>query len=165
MDAVPIRTARRGDLPSLVLLATAMLEENARLDPRLSLHPDAKEHVTRSLATWIENAAHVVLVAEEGGRLVVGFAAGSVTPGNGIQGPTRIGQITDCFVVAARRRKGIARRLADRVMDLLTEKGVETIRLQVAARNAQSIAFWESLGLEPLEDILERPISTSGGGI
>jgi hypothetical protein len=85
-----------------------------------------------------------------------------VTSGNGIQGPLRLGQVTDCFVVPARRRKGIARRLAARVHDLLVEKGAETVRLQVVARNASSVAFWRSLGYEALEDGLERPALPKG---
>src|SRR5262245_1609826 len=157
MEAVPIRVARRGDVPSLLLLWGAMAEENARADPRFALHPDAKEHMARALGAWVEDPARAVLVAEEGGRLLVGYAAGSVTQGNGIQGPLRLGQVTDCFVVPARRRRGIARRLAARLHDLLVEKGAETVRLQVVAKNASSVAFWRSLGYEALEDVLERP--------
>src|SRR6187397_1578873 len=99
MEAVPIRDARRGDVPSLLMLWGAMAEENARHDPRFAIHPDAKEHMARAMSAWVEDPARVVLVAEEGGRLVVGYAAGSVVGGNGIQGPQRMGQVTDCFVV------------------------------------------------------------------
>jgi ribosomal protein S18 acetylase RimI-like enzyme len=157
MEAVPIRPARRGDVPSLLLLWGAMAEENARADPRFGIHPDAKEHMGRALSAWVDDPVRVVLVAEEAGRLLVGYAAGSVTAGNGIQGPLRLGQVTDCFVVPARRRRGIARRLAARVHDLLVERGAETVRLQVVAKNESSVAFWRSLGYEPIEDVLERP--------
>jgi ribosomal protein S18 acetylase RimI-like enzyme len=134
-----------------------MMEENARLDARLALHADGREHMSRTLSAWIEDPSRVVLVAEEGGRLVVGYAAGGVAPGNGIQVPERLGQVTDCYVLPARRRRGIARRLASRLYDLLLERGADAVRLQAAARNADSLAFWESLGYEVLEDVLERP--------
>jgi ribosomal protein S18 acetylase RimI-like enzyme len=163
MEAVPIRPARRGDVPSLLLLWTAMAEENERADPRFAIHPDAKEHMARALSAWVDDPARVVLVAEEAGRLVIGYAAGSVTTGGGIQGPLRLGQVTDCFVVPARRRRGIARRLAARVHDLLVERGAETVRLQVVARNESSVAFWRSLGYEALEDVLERPAVPRAG--
>jgi len=156
MDAIPIRSARRGDVPSLLLLWSAMVEENARLEPRLAVHPDAKEHMGRALASWVEDPHHVVVVAEEHARLVVGFAAGQVVSGNGLQSPARLGEVTDCFVIPARRRRGAGRRLASRLLDLLREKGADTTRLQVAARNAESVAFWGSLGYEPLEEVLER---------
>ena len=157
METTPIRAARRADVPSLVLLWTAMLEESARHDPRLALHPDARESAVRDLSARVDDGRHVVLVVEEAGRLVVGFAAGHVTAGHPIQGPARIGQVTDCFVAPARRRHGTGRRLATRLLDLLTERGADVVRLQVVARNEASQAFWASLGYEPLEEILERP--------
>jgi ribosomal protein S18 acetylase RimI-like enzyme len=163
MDAIPIRTARRGDVPSLLLLWSAMLDENARLEPRLAVHPDAKEHMGRALASWIDDPHHVVVVAEEHARLIVGFAAGQLGPGNGLQAPARLGEITDCYVIPVRRRRGAGRRLAARLLDLLREKGADTTRLQVAAKNVDSVAFWASLGYEPLEEVLERPLPKPEG--
>jgi len=164
VEAVPIRPARRGDVPSLLMLWGAMLEENARLDPRLAVHPDAKEHMARTLLGWVEDSSRIVLVAEEGRHLVVGYAAGVIGPGGGFQGPARVAQVTDCFVVPPRRRKGIARRLVSRMHDLLFERGAESVRLTVSARNDASQAFWSSLGYEPLEEVLERPAKNEGGG-
>ena len=139
------------------MLWCAMLEENAKSDPRLAVHKDAREHMGRTLASWVEEPSRIVLVAEEGGRLIVGYAAGSLSQGNGIQAPERLGQTTDCFVVPARRRRGIARRLASRLLDLLSERGAECVRLTASAKNEASQAFWRSLGYEPLEEVLERP--------
>jgi ribosomal protein S18 acetylase RimI-like enzyme len=156
VEAIPIRPARRGDVPSLLLLWVAMMEENARLDPRLVLHPDARDHASRSFASWIEDAGRAVLVAEENGRLVVGYSAGLVSPGDGVHAPERVGQVSDCYVLPARRRRGIARRLATRLQDVLFERGADVVRLQVVARNAASLAFWRSLGYDVLEEVLER---------
>jgi ribosomal protein S18 acetylase RimI-like enzyme len=158
-DAVQVRPARRGDIPSLVLLWASMMEENARLDPRLGMHPHAKEHMAEQFASWVQDATRVVLVAEEQGRLLVGYAAGCHGAGNGWQVPAVLGQVTDCFVVPARRRRGVARRLAARLRDVLFERGVSTVRLQVAATNEASRAFWRSMGWEDLEVILEREVA------
>jgi ribosomal protein S18 acetylase RimI-like enzyme len=163
METVPIRPARRGDIPSLVLLWTAMMEENTRLDPRFRMHPHAKEHVAEEFATWLQDPQRTVLVAEEGGRVLVGYAAAVIGPGNGWQLPDVVGQIVDCFVAPARRRRGVARRLVGRLRDVLYERGVSTMRLQVAAANADSQAFWRSLGYEPLEFVLERDAAPPGG--
>jgi ribosomal protein S18 acetylase RimI-like enzyme len=159
MEAIPIRAARRGDVPSLLLLWNAMIEENARLDPRLAPHPDAREHMSRAFSSWIESASRVVLVAEEAAHLVVGYAAGSVSAGNGVQEPKSLGQVTDCFVLPARRRKGVGRRLAGRLFDLLVERGADAVRLQVSAKNPASVEFWRSMGWEVLEEVLEAPVA------
>ena len=155
MTAGPsIRNARRGDVPSLVLLWTAQMEENARLDPRLSPHPPAREHVAGQFGLWLQDPERLVYVAEEG-RVVIGYAAGRVSPGTGWHQPLRMGEITDCFVVPARRRQGIARRLATRVTEALFNLNLDTIRLQVAALNPASLSFWRSLGFDPLETVVE----------
>jgi len=158
MEGVPIRNARRGDIPSLLLLWGAMMKENAAADPRLALHPRAREHMAAEFAKWLSDPRHCVVVAEEGGHLVVGFAAASVSPGNGFQIPETLGRISDCFVARPRRRLGIGRRLTGRLTDLLYEKGVGTVRVAVAVQNEGARAFWDSMGWSDLEEVLERPI-------
>lgn len=158
MEGVPIRLARRGDIPSLLLLWTAMMEEFVSLDPRFAVHPQAREHMAATLASWLQDPNRIVVVAEEGGRMIVGFAAGVVAPGNGWQVPERVGRISDTYVAKPRRRMGIARRLAGRILDLLYEKGVGTVRLAAAVHNEGAVAFWRSMGWSELETVLERPV-------
>jgi GNAT superfamily N-acetyltransferase len=99
-----------------------------------------------------------VAPGREPARGPVGYAAACVGPGNGWQAPLTVGQITDCYVAAPRRRRGIARRLAGRLRETLYERGVARVRLTVAVRNPDSIAFWRAMGWEPLEVVLERPV-------
>ena len=155
MEGVPIRTARRGDIPSLLLLWTAMMQENSRNDPRLALHPHAREHLANLFAMRLQDADRVLIVAEEDQRLAVGYAGGKVRPGTGWHHPQRVGEITDCFVVPPRRRRGIGRRMVGRLSDMLYELNVDTVRVQVASCNPGSLTFWRSIGWELLEQILE----------
>jgi ribosomal protein S18 acetylase RimI-like enzyme len=155
VEGLPIRTARRGDVPSLLLLWTAMMQENGRTDPRLALHAHAREHMAGQFGVWLQDPERVIVVAEENARLVVGYAAGRVAPGTGWHQPQRIGEITDCFVVPPRRRMGIARRMVGRLTDMLYELNVDTVRVQVASSNPASLTFWKAVGWEMLEQILE----------
>ena len=156
MEGIPIRNARRGDVPSLLLLWTAMMAENAKIDPRLAIHPHAREHMASSFGSWIQDPERVIVVAEEDQRLVVGYAAGRVSPGTGWHTPQRIGEISDCFVVPPRRRQGLGRRMVGRLCDMLYELNVDTVRLQVVAANAAALGFWKATGWEVLEEILEH---------
>lgn len=158
MEGVPIRAARRGDIPSLMLLWEQMMKENAAIDPRLELHPRAREQFASQLQTWLQDPNHLVVVAEEGGRLVIGYAAGSIVASQNWEADTRLGEVSDCFVVAPRRRRGIARRLVGRILDQLFEKGVSQMRLQAAARNEGAVAFWRSIGWEVSEEIFEKDV-------
>jgi ribosomal protein S18 acetylase RimI-like enzyme len=164
VEGIPIRTARRGDVPSLLLLWTALMQENARLDERLAMHPRARNHMAEQLAAWIQDPERVVVVAEENGRLTVGYAAARVAPGTGWHRPERLGEITDCFVAPPRRRQGLARRLVGRLLDVLYERGIGTVRLNVAAANDDAQRFWAALGWERLEEVLERPGGVDASG-
>jgi len=156
MEGIPLRNARLGDLPMLLLLWEQMRKENTALDARLAVHPRAKEHMAANLQRWIQDPDHLVIVAEEGKRLLVGFAAAGRLPG--VDGGLAEGEISDCFVLGARRRRGIARRLVGRIEDQLEEKGVHSMRLQASAENAGSRAFWEAIGYTVDEVILERGV-------
>lgn len=155
MEGIPLRAARRGDLPSLHVLWQALLAEHARLDPRLSVHPGAAEWLAAHVAEALQDPARVLLVAEEGGRLVVGFVSARLLPA--APGEAREAEIGDLFVAQPRRRRGIARRLAQRAMDVLYERGAREVRLQAATSNPEALAFWRSLGFEPVELLLQRP--------
>jgi ribosomal protein S18 acetylase RimI-like enzyme len=133
-----------------------MMEENARLDPRLAIHPEAREHMAGQFGAWVAAADRIVFVAEEGGRVPVGYGAARIVGGNGWQLPETLGEITDCFVIPARRRRGTARRIASRLAADLYDRGISTVRLNTAAKNPASQAFWKAMGYEALEAILER---------
>jgi ribosomal protein S18 acetylase RimI-like enzyme len=155
MEGIPIRIARRGDVPSVHALWQAMMAEHTRLDGRLAMHAEAATWMAAQLGTWIGDPQRLLLVAEESTRLVVGYVAARLLPPPA-PGQEREGEITDCFVAPARRRRGIARRLASRALDLLDERRVSCVRLQAAVSNPGAVAFWRSLGFEPVETVLER---------
>ncbi|MDJ0521554.1 MAG: GNAT family N-acetyltransferase [Planctomycetota bacterium] len=161
MEGVPIRNARRGDIPSLLLLWNAMMKEIGAADPRFALHAHAREHQAALFQKWIQDEEHLVVVAEEGGRLVIGFAVASIADGNGWQIPNRLGRISDVYVAPPRRRQGVARRLAGRLLDLLYETDVDTVRLAVAVSNEGAHAFWKSMGWEDLELVLQKDVDSA----
>ena len=156
MEGIPIRVARRGDIPSLVLLWNAQMEETAKLDPRLGLHTRAREHAMQRFADWLGDERRFVVVAEEDRRLVVGFAAAVLEDGSGWQMPRMLGRITDCYVAPPRRRAGLGRRLVGRLTDLLYEGGAESARVAVAAQSEGALSFWRSVGWADLETVVQR---------
>ena len=156
-DSIQLRPARAADIPSLVLLSLAMLEENGRHEPRLTPHADAPAGLAERHAKEIADPSCAVIVAEEKPGLLIGMASGQLGRGDALRRSIRVAVTTGCFVVPPRRRRGIARRLADRVAQALVDLGAYELRLHVVAKNAASLAFWSSLGYEPVEDLLDRP--------
>ena len=158
MEGIPIRAARRGDVPSLHALWQAMMAEHARLDPRLEMHPEAASWMAAQLGAWIPDPTRLVLVAEEAGRLVVGYVAARLTSLPGAPGAGGEAEITECFVAPARRRRGLARRLVSRLLDVLDERQAGSVRLQASVANPAALAFWASLGFVAVETVLEREV-------
>ena len=156
MEGIPIRSARRGDVPSLHALWQAMMAEHARLDPRLAGHPEAATWMAAQLGQASADPHRLQLVAEEASRMVVGFVTARLLPFGGLPGEEREAEISECFVAPARRRRGIARRLVARLLDMLDERRVVSVRLQAAAANPGALAFWRSLGFEVVQTLLER---------
>ena len=154
MHGVPIRFARRGDIPSLLMLWEALMRELARTDVRLSPHARARDHQTEAFAAAVGN--RLIYVAEENERLIVGFVSMSVDPPGGPLVPNPLGRIHDCYVVPPRRRQGIGRRLAGRALDLLFERGAENAQITVPAHHTATQAFWHSLGWRDRSVIYER---------
>jgi ribosomal protein S18 acetylase RimI-like enzyme len=163
-DLLEIRAATASDVPGLVLLSLAMLEENGRHEPRLTPHPDAAASLATRHLEEVSDPRSVVFVAEEKRGLPIGMAVGQLGRGDGHKRPTRDATITACFVVPPRRRRGLARRLADRAAEALVSRGADELRLHVVAKNAGSLAFWSSLGYEPVEELLDRPTIASVRG-
>lgn len=164
-DPVGIRPALPSDVPGLVLLSLAMLQENGRHDPRLIPHSDAAASLATRHLEEVCDPRSIVLVAEEKPGLPIGMAVGQLGRGDGHRRPTRDATITACFVVPPRRRRGLARQLADRVAGALVARGADQLRLHVVAKNDGSLAFWSSLGYEPVEELLDRPADSAAQGV
>ena len=64
--------------------------------------------------------------------------------------PVDSGFIADLFVDPAYRQRGIGRRLVETINDWFQEQGVRYTELQVAAANRAGVAFWESVGGQPI---------------
>ena len=89
-----------------------------------------------------------VLVAEINGG-VVGYVLGAVvdlTPQMFIR--EKCGLLADIFVEPTYRRNGIGRKLIVALQAWLRSQGAQYIEWQVAAHNADGIAFWRAAGGE-----------------
>jgi len=94
----------------------------------------------------------VALLAEEDGN-----AVGYLLARYGDHGPTTV-YVTDLWVDATTRRRGVARELLRRATAAAAERGSTHVVLDVDSRNREAIAFYEHLGFEEGAKILRAPI-------
>lgn len=78
-------------------------------------------------------------VAEEGGRLVGAVLCGT---------DARRGFLHHLAVDAAERRSGIGRRLVERCLEALAERGMRKCHIFVMADNFEGKRFWQRIGWE-----------------
>lgn len=138
---------KAGDVETVAQLWGALVEYHRALDP--SLPPAAPQGVrryARRLSDRVEDSMSRVFVAEADGK-VVGYVLGVVVdlaPEMFAQEPS--GFLADIFVDEAYRHAGVGTQLVETLIAWFKEKGLRYYEWHVAARNTDSLKFWESLG-------------------
>ena len=118
---------------------------HARLDAAFTPSSGWRSAYAGYLATLIGRPDARVLVAHADGRLV-GFGVARITLLPPFFADRRRGFIQDVFTHPDYRRRGIARRLVQDLLDWLREEQVATAELTVATSNQEATRLWEELG-------------------
>lgn len=144
---VKIRLLCSGDVEAVAHLWGSLVEYHRTLDSSLPpAAPQGARRYARRLADRLEDPMSRVLVAEVEGK-VVGYVLGVVVdlaPEMFAQEPS--GFLADIFVEEAFRHQGVGKALVAGLTDWFHEKGLRYYEWHVAARNTESLAFWERLG-------------------
>jgi ribosomal protein S18 acetylase RimI-like enzyme len=139
-----VRAATRDDLPTLERL---WRDFETELPEPPYVDVDLDEEV-RELAVIVDR--EIALVAEEDGD-VVGFALAR-------RAGTRLGRLTDLYVVPTVRRRGVARQLVAETAARLGDLGLDTMRLEVVAGNGAARTVYARWGFREEELTLTAPI-------
>jgi len=143
---VNIRTATAEDLDLLLSLVERL---EAELPP-LPYAEDPPELERRQVERMVNEG--VALVAEEDGS-----AVGYLLARYGDHGPTTV-YVSDLWVDAPARRRGVGRELLRRVSEAAAERGSTHVVLDIDAKNRDALAFYERLGFEEAAKILRVEI-------
>ncbi|MEM7059995.1 MAG: GNAT family N-acetyltransferase [Pseudomonadota bacterium] len=135
------------------MLCRQIHELHAGLYPN-DFQPDDKASIRALLAKVIAGKDESIFIARVDGKGVgyIWFEELGSHDGTFAKRPRRL-YVNHIGVDPAYRRKGIARRLMNRVT---TEAGTRQITLDSWAANAGAHAFFESLGFEPLRILFRR---------
>ena len=101
-----------------------------------------------------------ILIAEAGGE-PVGFVAGWMDEDDDPLQTTewrRHGYVSDVFVVAEWRRRGVGQHLLWAIANRLREKGARRLRICTLAANGAAIDAFCRFGFQPFEITFDRPL-------
>lgn len=153
---MPLRPATPDDVPLVLLMVRALLDEHAARDPeRFATLPDVLDRYTKWLPIRAADPRSIFLVAEEpdipsdipgGEPTLAGFVVASTESSIPIYATHEFGWIHDLYVVPAARRRGIARVLVQEVIARFTALGVTQIRLETASFNDAARATFAAEG-------------------
>lgn len=140
MDAVIFRPARAADLPAIVALLADDMLGAAREAPEGA----ADAGYAAAFAAIEADPNETLIVAERGGAVVGCLQLGFI-PGLSRRGAWR-GQIEGVRVAAARRGRGLGRRMILWAVAECRARGCATVQLTTDKRRCDAHRFYEGLG-------------------
>lgn len=167
---MPLRPATPSDVPLVLPMVGALLDEHAARDPdRFATLPDVLDRYARWLPIRATDPRSVFLVAEEPdipdpmkpGLTKPGLAAflvASIESAIPIYATAEFGWIHDLYVVPAARRRGIARALTREAVARFRSLGVTQVRLETASFNDAARATFEAEGFRVSSIEMLRPV-------
>ena len=151
-----VRDAEERDIPALLrlLLQVDMVHHAGR--PDLFAGPATKYDAKELEALLCADGRRIFVCTDEAGN-VAGHAFCELREqkGNAVQIPHRTLYIDDICVDADHRRRGVGTLLFERAKRLAEEESCYRVTLNVWAFNSGALAFYRSLGMEPLCTTLE----------
>lgn len=151
------RAAVVADIPQIVELWKEFLDFHADCgrDLDVTRSPDGHETFAAYLADLLEDEDYLVLVADDGERLV-GYCIAAIKDHPPVFNARQYGFIQDMAVTAACRRRGLGCELFARAEAWIRGRGLNRIHLNVDTTNPVSQAFWKRLGFGDYMKTLAR---------
>lgn len=150
MMTVPaLRLATPDDVDILASAWYAMLEEDGLLAPEID--PDWRSYVTADFRAAISSGSQVWLVAEDGGSIVATGAAFIHRARSSVALTGVVAVVAGVYTFPAYRRRGLARAIVERLIEICRTRGCRKIRLRASE---QGRPLYEQLGFIPGDEMV-----------
>lgn len=160
---VVIRPASIKDAAAVYGAWQALRAHYANVDSRIQNVPVTEQEFASGLDEMLNRPGAVALLAEDG-RRVVGFVSGGIERNQPDRLPERHATIGYLFVEPSARRRGVGRQLFEAVCTWAARQdgAVSHLEMPVLSADAESTAFWKSLGFSPFIQRLWAPLPGTG---
>ena len=149
VDSVAIRVALPEDVVAISKLWLKFMQYNAAFDSSFEVKPKVTASFAREIQDRLTDANYRIAVAEFDNELV-GYCFSYVSKKPYFFKLGKFGFIGDLYVLDDYRRRGIGRLLVDDAHAFFQRRNVEQLELLVAAKNIETVKFWERLGYTKL---------------
>ncbi|MEM6836420.1 MAG: GNAT family N-acetyltransferase [Cyanobacteria bacterium P01_C01_bin.120] len=148
-----IRYAEPADLPAVKGLVSCLLEHESKIRSTRCAIDEVHSGYFEEMLGRREIEDGGILIAEESSS-VLGFLAYANALDDLEITPEQI-DVTEIVVLPSARRQGIARALMTELVHLAQDAGTNRIVLNVLEGNLEALGFYESLGFQPMAQMLE----------
>ena len=145
---IKVREATKDDLDDVANLWEKLAEHHADLSDDFTLAWDSKRRWSKYLREKFAEISTKLIVAEEDDE-IVGFMLCMLSPNIPIYKERKLGIISDAYVEAERRKRGVTNKMFDVALKWFKKNKVKTVELRVAMMNPEAQAVWKSLGFAP----------------
>ena len=149
-----IRRAKPYDLAPLAKLLRQLHEHHVRLVPESHRMP-FDGYFEMQMRSFFEDEKMHIFVEELGGAITAYAVVNIFERDRAERIPARILYIEHFAVDENSRRQGSGTRLFEHLKGFAKENGCSLIQLGAAAKNADALSFYESMGMEPMMIRLE----------
>ncbi|MCS6783646.1 MAG: GNAT family N-acetyltransferase [Candidatus Caldarchaeum sp.] len=153
MNGIVYRKASEKDIDRLIELNIRLKRLNEEFDPLFKLREDIVEKSREYFQRALNSPDSVVVVAEDGGR-VVGFIKADVVERLFYE-PKIEGNIVEFYLLPEYRRKKLGAAMLDYVIKLLKER-VDIITAEFPALNEIAVEFYSRLGFRGIVSTYAR---------
>lgn len=157
---VRVRRADVRDLPRIVELRLALLDEHSDNPLYGRLRPDAEARAFDLYASQLASHHEAMFVAEYAG-VVIGILRCVDTPGSPLLHPERYCYVSSVYVEPAHRRRGVLRILLRGAMEWCLERGLDEMRLHNPAASPIAGPVWQALGFDVVEQVRRRKLTVT----
>ena len=145
-----VRPATVEDLPRMASLAAQLVRMHHDLDPaRFFVARGVEDGYRAWFGRELAEARAVLLVADRGDDLVVGYAYGRMEPRDWNMLLDRHAALHDVLVEQGSRGHGVAEALLEAFVERVRAAGAPRVVLHTAIRNERAQALFKRLGFRP----------------
>jgi ribosomal protein S18 acetylase RimI-like enzyme len=143
-----IRHARPGDKLAITDLMVRIKKLNNEFDPLFKVREDLKSAAMKYVSETFGNPDKLMLVAEEGGK-VVGVLRAEIRH-RPFYEPGREGFITEFYILPEFRRKALGHLILDKASGELKKMGAQIVVADVPSQNEIAVRFYTKRGFRSL---------------
>ena len=151
---VEIKEAAEEDVKILLEFSRKLNEFERKLYPNYRRFELDKEKIEKFFRKRIKREDSVFLIAWANGK-PVGMAYAWIVKSFLFFKEEKYGYIGEVWVEEGFRRKGIGRKLVEKIIEWFKSKGIKWIRTDVLSKNKRAFKFYEKLGFKEFQKELE----------